>query len=114
MAGTVVSPTDPGGKQVSAISPDTVALYEPIRRNAFGGMDTRHGACVRIGDFADQARAGLAAERRASPVQVDGRLDDNRSASRHTDAGLRRLRSEWGEIAIDRPLSEHFRLWRTG
>ena len=90
--------------------PDTVALSEPIRRKAFGGMETPHGACVRIGDFAEQARAGILAERRASSVQVDGRLDDNRSASRHTDAGLRRLRGEWGEIAIDKPLSARFTL----
>ena len=90
--------------------PDTVVLSEPIRRKAFGGMDTPQGACARIGDFAEQARAGILAERRASSVQVDGRLDDNRSASRHTDAGLRRLRSEWGEIAIGKPLSEHFTL----
>ena len=90
--------------------PDTVALSEPIRRKAFGGMDTPHGACARIGDFAEQARGRILAERRASSVQVDGRLDDNRSASRHTDAGLRRLRSEWGEIAIDKPLSARFTL----
>ena len=50
------------------------------------------------------------AERRASSVQVGGRLDDNRTASRHTDAGLRRLRGEWGEIAIDKPLSARFTL----
>ena len=90
--------------------PDTVALSEPIRRKAFGGMDTPHGACARIGDFAGQARARILAERRASSVQVDGRLDDNRSASRHTDAGLRKLRSEWGEIAIDKRLSADFAL----
>ena len=90
--------------------PDTVALSEPIRRKAFGGMDTPQRACARIGDFAEQARARILAERRASTVQVDGRLDDNRDASRHTDAGLRRLRSEWGEIAIDKPLSAHFTL----
>ena len=90
--------------------PDTVALSEPIRRKAFGGMDTPQGACARIGDFAGQARAQILAERRASSVQVDGRLDDNRSASRHTDAGLRKLRSEWGEIAIDKPLSKGFTL----
>ena len=90
--------------------PDTVALSEPIRRKAFGGMDTPCGACARIGDFAEQARARILAERRASSVQVDGRLDDNRSASRRTDAGLRRLRGERGEIAIDKPLSAHFTL----
>ena len=90
--------------------PDTVALSEPIRRKAFGGMDTPHGACARIGDFAGQARARILAERRASSVQVDGRLDDNRTASRQTDAGLRRLTGEWGEIAIDKPLSARFTL----
>ena len=90
--------------------PDTVALSEPIRRKAFGGMETAQDACARIGDFAGQARAQILAERRASSVQVDGRLDDNRSASRHTDAGLRKLRSEWGEIAIDKRLSADFAL----
>ena len=90
--------------------PDTVALSEPIRRKAFGGMETPQGACARIGDFAGQARARILAERRASSVQVDGRLDDNRTASRHTDAGLRRLRGEWGDIAIDKPLSVDFTL----
>ena len=90
--------------------PDTVALSEPIRRKAFGGMETPRAACARIGDFAEQARARILAERRASSVQVDGRLDDNRTASRHTDAGLRRLRGEWGDIAIDKPLSADFTL----
>ena len=48
--------------------PDTVALSEPIRRKAFGGMDTPCGACARIGDFAGQARARILAERRADAV----------------------------------------------
>ena len=90
--------------------PDTVTLSEPIRRKAFGGMETPRGACARIGDFAEQTRARIPAERRASSGQVDGRLDDNRTASRHIDAGLRKLRSEWGEIAIDKPLSARFTL----
>ena len=90
--------------------PDTVALSEPIRRKAFGRMETPQGACARIGEYAEQARAQILAEGRASSVQVDGRLDDNRSASRRTDAGLRRLRGEWGEIAIDKPLSSRFTL----
>ena len=90
--------------------PDTVALSEPIRREASGGTDAPHGACARIGEFAEQARALILSERRAPSVQVEGRLDDNRSASRHTDAGLRRLRGGWGEIAIDKPLSASFTL----
>ena len=90
--------------------PDTVALSEPIRRKAFGGMDTPYGACARIGEYAEQTRVRILAERRAPSVQVDGRLDDNRTASRHTGAGLRRLRGEWGEIAVDKPLSARFTL----
>ena len=90
--------------------PNTVALSEPIRRKTFGGMDTPRGACARIGDFAGQARAQILAERRAPSVQVGGRLDDNRTASRHTDAGLRRLQASWGEIAIHKPLSPRFTL----
>ena len=90
--------------------PNTVALSEPIRRKAFGGMETPQGACARIGDFAEQARTRILAQGTASSVQVDGRLDDNRTASRHTDAGLRRLRGEWGEIAVDKPLSADFTL----
>lgn len=90
--------------------PDTVALSEPIRRKAFGGMETTQGACVRIADFVGEARARILAERRAPSHQVDGRLDDNRTASRHTDAGLRKLRGGWGEIAIDKPLSQRFTL----
>ena len=90
--------------------PDTVALSEPIRRKALGGMDTPQGACARIGEYAKQARAQILAEGRAPSVQVDGRLDDNRTVSRHTDAGLRKLHSEWGEIAIDKSLSPRFTL----
>ena len=90
--------------------PDTVALSEPIRRKAFGGMETPSGACARIGEFATQARARILSERRAPSLQVEGRLDDNRGVPRVTEGGLRRLRGEWGEIAIDKPLSPRFTL----
>ena len=90
--------------------PDTVALSEPIRRGAWGGMETLSGACARIGEFSRQVRARILAERRAPSVQVEGHLDDNRRAARHTEAGLRRLRGEWGEVVIDRPLSPGFTL----
>ena len=90
--------------------PDTVALSEPIRRKEYGGMETPAGASARIGEFAEQARERILAERRASSIQVMGRLDDNRTASAHTAAGLRRLSSGWGEIAIDKPLSARFTL----
>ena len=90
--------------------PDTVALSEPIRRKAFGGMETPSGACERVGDFARQVRARILAERRAPSVQVDGCLDDNRRAVTQTEAGLRRLGGEWGEIAIGKALSPRFTL----
>ena len=90
--------------------PDTVALSEPIRRRAFGGMETPSGACERIGEFAGQVRVRILRERRAPSVQVEGHLDDNRGAARRTEAGLRRLRGEWGEIAIGKALSPRFTL----
>ena len=49
--------------------PDTVALSEPIRREASGGTDAPHGACARIGEFAEQARALILSERRARMAQ---------------------------------------------
>ena len=90
--------------------PDTVALSEPIRRKALGGMETPSGACLRIGEFARQVRERILSERRAPSVQIDGRLDDNRRAIRHTGEGLRCLRGEWGEIAITKTLSRRFTL----
>ena len=71
--------------------PDTVALSEPIRRpKELGTVDTPLGACARISNFAEQTRARIAAERRAPSIQVEGRLDDNRVATQHVQAGLRR------------------------
>ena len=89
--------------------PDTVALSEPLRREAFEGMDSPR-ACTHIGDLAKETRARILAERRAPSIQVEGRLDDHRVASKHTDAGLRQLKGEWGEIAVDKPLSARFTL----
>ena len=91
--------------------PDTVALSEPIRRReAFEGTDGRRDACACIGGFVERTRARVLAEGRAPSIQVDGRLDDNRTASRHADTGLRQLRAEWGEIEIGKPLSNRFSL----
>ena len=90
--------------------PDVVALSEPIRYREYGGMDRPPSAAARIRDFADETRERLRAERRAPSVQVGGRLDDNRTASHLTDAGLRRLRGGWGEIEIREPLTDRFGL----
>ena len=91
--------------------PDTVALSEPIRRRkALEGTDTPRAARDLIGDFVEQTRARILLERRAPTIQVGGGLDDNRAASSYTATGLRQLQGEWGEIAIDKPLSDRFTL----
>ena len=91
--------------------PDTVALSEPlIRRKALGGMDTPHDACARVGDFVEQTRMRILAERRAPSIHFEGRLGDNMVASTLADAGLRQPQGEWGEIAIGKPLSARFTL----
>ena len=92
--------------------PDLVALSEPLRPHGQmeDGSDPRN-ACARIEVLVGQIRARVLAEHRAPSIQFDSRLDDNRAASGRTDAGgLRRLRAEWGEIPIDKPLSARFGL----
>ena len=89
---------------------DTVALSEPIRRKAWGGMDTPRGAVTRINDFAEQTRERILAEGRAPSIQVGGSLDDNRVSLRQGDSGLRQPRGEWGEIEIGKPLTSQFTL----
>ena len=87
-----------------------VALSEPLRYKAYGGMEEPESAVARIRDFAEETRQRIVAEGRAPSVQVAGRLDDNRIAASHTGAGLRRLRGGWGEIAITKPLTDGFGL----
>ena len=82
--------------------PDTVALSEPMRRQAFAGVDSRQEACRRIEDFARRARARIPVERRAPSVQVDGRLDDDRVAARDRAESLRRPQGGQGEILTRR------------
>ena len=90
--------------------PDTVALSEPIRRKAFGGMDTPRGAIARIGDFAEETRARLLVEGRAPSIQVGGNLDDHRGALGGGESRLRQPRGKWGEIEIGKPLTSRFTL----
>ena len=90
--------------------PDVVALSEPIRYREYGGMGSPESAAARVGDFAAETRERVVAKGRAPSIQFEGRLDDNRTASRLTDAGLRRLRGGWGEIEIRKPLSDRFGL----
>ena len=87
-----------------------VTLSEPIRYREYGGMDSPPSAAARIRDFAEEARERLRAERRAPSVQVGGRLDDNRTAESHTEAGLRRFRGGWGEIEVRKCLPGRFGL----
>ena len=92
--------------------PDWIALAEPLRLDhgeGVYGLDP-HTDCTRIEALVGQIRDRIWAERRAPSKQYAGRLDDNRVVSGYTDAGLRRLRAEWGEIVIDKSLSSRFGL----
>ena len=92
--------------------PDLAALSEPLRphEQIEDGSDPRN-ACVRIETLVGRIRTRILAERRAPSIEFGSRLDDHLAASGHTDTGgLRRLRAEWGEIPIDKPLSARFGL----
>lgn len=90
--------------------PDVVALSEPIRYREYGGMEDPERAAARIRDFAEEARERIRSEGCAPSVQFEGRLDDNRTTSHLTEAGLRRLRGGWGEMAVAKPLTGGFGL----
>ena len=89
-----------------------VALSEPLRPHdqIEDGSEPRN-ACVRIETLVGRIGARILAERRAPSIEFGSRLDDHLAASGHAGAGgLRRLRAEWGEIPIDKPLSARFGL----
>ena len=92
--------------------PDLVALSEPLRpHDQIEDGSGPHDACVRIETLVGRIGTRILAERRAPSIELGGRLDDHLAASGHTGAGgLRRLRAEWGEIPIDKPLSARFGL----
>lgn len=90
--------------------PDTVALSEPMRRQAFAGVDTQDEACLRIENFARRLRERIPLEGRAPSVQVAGRLDDDRVTAGLPKGGLRKPQGSQGEIRIDKPLSGGFAL----
>ena len=73
-------------------------------------MDRPESAAARVRDFAEKTRERVRSEGRAPSVQLEGRLDENRTASHLTDPGLRRLRGDRGEIEIRKPLSDGFGL----
>ena len=86
-------------------------MSEPLRRReVFEGVNTPRAARALISDFVEQTKARILMERRAPTIQIGGCLDNNRVASKHTATGLRQLWGEWGEIAIDKPLSDRFTL----
>ena len=91
--------------------PDRVALSEPLQPRQWADCPDPRNACARIEALVGQIRIRIAAERRAPSIQSGGRLDDHRAASGDMGAGgLRRLRAEWGEIVLDKPLSARFGL----
>ena len=89
--------------------PEVVALSEPIPRSEFEGISDTTEACERIARFADRTRRRIATERRAPSVHVGGRLDDD-VVARETGDGLRRRQAIQGEIGVNKPLTEGFRL----
>ena len=91
--------------------PDLVALSEPLQPRQLADCSDPLDGCIRIETLVGRIRARAAAERRAPSIQSGGSLDDNRAASGDMGVGgLRRLRAEWGEIVLDKPLSARFGL----
>lgn len=90
--------------------PDAVALSEPIDPDTFAAAMGPTDACACIREFAASTRAGLLATGRATSVQVDGRLDDDRVTETPNAAGLRAPRGGPGKIRVDKPLSADFLL----
>ena len=89
--------------------PNFVALSEPMARAEFAGLATPSEALATIERFARRTRERIATRRRASTVQVDGRLADNVVGADAVD-GLRRRQVAQAEVDIDKPLSEGFSL----
>ena len=91
--------------------PDRVALSEPLQPHQWADCPDPRNVCTRIEALVGQIRAQITVERRAPSIQSGGRLDDHLAASGCMDVGgLRRLRAEWGEIVLDKPLSARFGL----
>ena len=90
---------------------DTVSLSEPLNGRPFRerARDPRD-ACACIGEFVEHARARILKKSIAPSMLVNGRLDDNMVGPEPAADGLRRPQANWGEIAIDKPLSSNFTL----
>lgn len=118
--------------------PDTVALDEPIEwaplldgSNAGAGAGGRAGAALRrlrsgrppsesrkapepdvvcdyVAAFCDEARRSITERKVAPSRHVGGRVVGSKVADEYADSGLRVKLAEWGEIAVEKELSEHF------
>lgn len=89
---------------------DAVALSEPMRRQAFAGVDDPDEACRSIEDFARQVRDRILVEGKAPSIQRGGRLDDNMVASEFSEDGLRVGQVGRGDIDVLKELSDGFML----
>ena len=90
--------------------PDTVALSAPFNARLADIPREPHAACACIAEMVRQMRERIRTEGLAQSVQVDGRLYDNIVASQHTETGLRKPQGTSGEITVDKPLTDRFRL----
>ena len=119
--------------------PDTVALDEPIEwapllnrssgaaagsagRRAVTAVRARlsrqqapkapepKAICDYVAAFCDSARRSIRERQVAPSRNVDGRVLGSKVADEYTESGLRMKLAEWGEIAVDKELSEGFLL----
>lgn len=80
-----------------------------MARSEFAGLATPSEALATIEGFAQRTCRRIATRRRASTIQVGGRLTDDVVVADAGD-GLRRRQAAQAEIDIDKPLSDGFSL----
>ena len=91
--------------------PDTVALSEPFGGGRLSEISREpRAACTRIAELIREVRERIRTEGLAPSIHVESRLYDNIVASERTDSSLRKLQGIRGKIAVDKPLTGHFRL----
>lgn len=90
--------------------PDTVALSEPLSGRLAEIPREPRAACARITELVRQVRERIRAEGLAPSVHINGRLYDNIVTSERTETSLRNRQGAWGEITVDKPLTDRFRL----
>lgn len=90
--------------------PDTVALIEPMDVSEFPGF-LRNGTLIdNIRSFFSKTRKSILAGEAVPCKLVKGGLTDNTIGDKRNDHGMRILAEEYGNIRIDKKLSDDFML----